>query len=155
MTITGITDSRLNEVKTYNKNQPYQIGYKGVTNVQYDQFGNPNLIEYTINGIDYKTSIGDSLYPKFEFELKSTDVNIFKTDTIYSFESDGLDEYEINVLKQEAEMGLSEPPKIESDIFIERQEISVFERHLRMGEISSLEQLDEYKNGYYNIFKLN
>lgn len=152
MTITGITDSRLNEVKTYDKNQPYQIGYKGVTNVQYNQYNDPEIVEYTINDINYKTVIGKSLYPK---GLNTEDISVFKSDTTYSFESDGLDEYEVNVLKQEAEMGLSEPPKIESDIFIERQEISVFERHLRMGEINSLEQLDEYKNGYYNIFKLN
>ena len=52
-------------------------------------------------------------------------------------------------------MSISEPPKVEEEIFIERQETSVFERHLRMGEIKTLEQLEEYKNGYYNIFKLS
>lgn len=154
MTITGITDSRLFEVKTYDKNQPYQVGYKGVTNIIYDQNNEPEIIEYTINDINYTTSIYGSLYPGRDLNLG--DNIIFKSDTTYSFESDGLDELEINVLKQEAEMGISEKPKIESDIFIERQETSVFEKHLRMGEIYSLDQLEEYKNGvYYNIFKLN
>ena len=52
-------------------------------------------------------------------------------------------------------MNLSEPPKVDEEIFIERQETSVFENHLRMGEIITLDQLVEYKNGYYNIFKIN
>ena len=48
-------------------------------------------------------------------------------------------------------MGISEPPKIESEIFIDRQSSSVYEKHLRMDEITTLEQLEEYRNGYYTI----
>jgi hypothetical protein len=51
-------------------------------------------------------------------------------------------------------MGISEPAKIEKEIFIERQSISVFERHLRISEIGSIERLEQYKNGYYNIFNI-
>ena len=51
-------------------------------------------------------------------------------------------------------MGIAFPPKIKTEIFIERQSISVFERHLRMEEIETIEQLTDYKNGYYNIFNI-
>lgn len=146
MIVTGFTDSRLSEVRTYDKNQPYQVGYKGVTNVVYDQNNDIVEVSYTIDNINYITAIGKPLFPDADF--------IIKTQTLYSFNTDGLPEGDINVIKNEVEMGISEPPKIESDIFIERQSVSVFERHLRMGEISSLDQLEEYKNGYYNIFKL-
>lgn len=144
MLITGFTDSRLNEVSTYSKTSKYQIGYKGVTNVLYDDENKPTLVEYIINGINYKTSIGKPLFP-------DTDL-FFQTETVYYFEANGLTQKEVNLIKNEVEIGVSEKPKIESDIFIERQSTSVFERHLRLGDIGSLDQLETYKNGYYNIF---
>lgn len=148
MIISGYTDSRLLEIQTYEKNQPYQVGYNGVTQVDYNNNGTVKFIEYIINDIKYQTTFVRPLFP-------NEPLKTFVTNTIYFFESEGLTEENINVIKKEVEMGLSEPPKIEEEIFIERQETSVFERHLRMGEIESLEQLEEYKNGYYTIFKLN
>jgi hypothetical protein len=145
MILSGYTDSKLAQVKTYDVNQLYQVGYKGVTQITYGVNGEINEVTYEINGITYITKIGRKL------NLGS---NNFATPTRYYFESDGLTQETINVIKKEVEMSISEPPKIEEEIFIERQETSVFERHLRMGEIKTIEQLEEYKNGYYNIFKL-
>lgn len=158
MIITGFTDSKLNQVKTYDPNQPYVVGVNGVTDVVYeivnstDDNGDPitvnNLISvnYTINNIDYKTNVSGPLFP---------DNNLFyKSSTVYFFESSGLTEQNINLLKREAEMGISFPPKIENQIFIERQSISVFERHLRMEDIKNIDQLETYRNGYYNIFNI-
>jgi len=146
MIITGFTDSRLSEVKTYDVDEPYIVGYKGVTNITYDTNNNPVLVEYTLDGIDYKTSIGQPLFPDSDL--------FFKTETVYFFQASGLTVTDINVIKKHAEMGLSEKPKIESDIFIERQSTSVFERHLRMDEIDNLDELEDYRNGYYNIFNI-
>ena len=147
MILSGYTDDRLSEVKTYSKSQPYQIGYLGVTQLTFNTFGDLDSVEYVIDGIKYLTTIGKPLFPD------STD--FFKTQTVYFFESSGLSEENINVIKKEGEMNLSEPPKVDEEIFIERQETSVFENHLRMGEIITLDQLVAYKNGYYNIFKIN
>ena len=101
---------------------------------------------YYIDGIKYQTQIGSQLFPDIDF--------IFKTNTVYFFETSGLTEQQINVIKYEAEMGISEPTKMEKEIFIERQSISVFERHMRIGEIGTIEELEQYKNGYYNIFNI-
>lgn len=147
MILSGYTDDRLSELKTYDRNQPYQVGYNGVTQVGLGPDGNIELVEYIINDIKYITNIGKPILPERP--------DSFKTQTVYFFDASNLSQENINVIKKEVEMGLSEPPKIEEEIFIERQETSVFERHLRMGEIESLEQLEEYKNGYYTIFKLN
>lgn len=145
MIVTGFTDSRLNEVKTYDDNNPYQVGINGVTQVVYEGTS-LSYVEYVINGITYKTSV---LNPLFE------DSNLFfKTQTVYFFQASGLTQQNINVLKREAEMGIAFPPKIKSEIFIERQSTSVFERHLRMEEILTVDQLGDYKNGYYNIFNI-
>ncbi len=146
MILSGYTDDRLSEVRTYDKNNPYQVGYNGVTQLTVDIDGVVDSVEYIIDNIKYITNIGKPLFPN--------NPDIFKTQTVYFFESSGLSEENINIFKKEVEMGISEPPKVEEEIFIERQETSVFERHLRMGEIKTIEQLEEYKNGYYNIFKL-
>jgi hypothetical protein len=53
--ITGLTVSRLNEVRTYNSNMPYKINVNGVTNITSD------FIEYTIDDILYKTFLSDEL----------------------------------------------------------------------------------------------
>jgi hypothetical protein len=145
MIISGFTDSKLNQVKTYDNNNPYVVGVNGVTNVLYNGT-EPSYVEYIINGIKYQTSISTPLFQGVEL--------FFKTQTIYFFESSGLTEQSINLLKREAEMGISFPPKIESEIFIERQSISVFERHLRMEDIKGVDQFETYKNGYYNIFNI-
>lgn len=147
MIISGFTDSRLSEVKTYDTNNPYRVGYKGVTSITADINGNITLVEYTIDGIDYVTSIGQPLFPNSDL--------YFKTQTVYYFNSSGLTQNDINVIKKEAEMGISEKPKIESDIFIERQSTSIFEKFLRLDEIGSLEELVDYGNGYYKIFKID
>jgi hypothetical protein len=57
------------------------------------------------------------------------------------------------VFKDEVKMGVVFTPKVEEDVFIERQSMSVFEPQTRLGEIISLEGLEEYNNGYYNITK--
>jgi hypothetical protein len=147
MIVTGYTDSKLNLVATYNKNYPYQVGVNGVTQAIYEGTPpRPTFVEYYINDIKYQTQIGSPLFPGIQ--------DFYKTDTVYYFSANGLNEEEINVIKYEAEMGISEPAKIEKEIFIERQSTSVFERHLRIGEIRSMEQLEQYKNGYYNIFNI-
>jgi hypothetical protein len=46
---------------------------------------------------------------------------------------------------------ITESPKVESDLFIDRGATSVLQNHLQMSEITSLNMLIEYGNGYYNI----
>jgi hypothetical protein len=55
ITITGITKSRLDEVKTYNSNVPYKLNVKGVFNITNE------FIEYLIDNIRYKTYLSDGL----------------------------------------------------------------------------------------------
>ena len=153
MIISGYTDDRLNQIKTFDKTQPYIVGINGVTNINYTDPSNPipeniSSVDYTIDDINYSTRLGKSNRLGFYDNQQ----RIQNTQTIYFFNSSGITQQEINVIKHEVEMGISEPPKIESEIFIDRQTTSVFERHTRMEEITTLEQLEEYRNGYYTIF---
>jgi hypothetical protein len=53
--ITGITKSRLDEVKTYNQSVPFKLNVKGVFNITNE------FIEYSIDNVKYKTYLSDGL----------------------------------------------------------------------------------------------
>jgi hypothetical protein len=55
ITITGLTSSRLEEVKSYDQNEPYKINVKGVKKVTNE------FIEYVIDDVNYKTFLSDGL----------------------------------------------------------------------------------------------
>ena len=55
--ITGFTSHKLDLVSTYDKNNPFQIGVNGVTNVEYDPTNLTAItkVYYTIGNVDYIT----------------------------------------------------------------------------------------------------
>jgi hypothetical protein len=53
--------------------------------------------------------------------------------------------------KQEYMLGISSLENIDSDIYIERGINAAFEKHLKLGEVTSLEALEQYSNGYFKI----
>ncbi len=148
--ITGFTSHKLDLVSTYDKNNPFQIGVNGVTNVEYDPTNLTAItkVYYTIGNVDYITdyrknvSISNSRQP-----YGSQFPTIFKT-TMSGYDFD--DYFSI---KEEAKMGLVFPPKVSNELFIERMSVAVFERHSRLSEIKTLDGLIEYRNGYYNIIE--
>jgi hypothetical protein len=48
-------------------------------------------------------------------------------------------------------IGVINPPKINIDVFIDRGSNLSFDRHVKLGEIKSLNDLESYGNGYYKI----
>lgn len=154
--ITGYTSHKLDLVKTYDKNNPFQVGLNGITNIDYiDPLNQTGItkIYYTIGNINYETkyvpkylvnNVDNSLNTKYLYTMFPT---VFKTSmTGYDF-----DDY--FSIKEEAKMGLVFPPKVSNELFIERMNVAVFERHSRLSEIKSLDGLVEYRNGYYNIIE--
>ena len=55
--------------------------------------------------------------------------------------------------RQEYLLYITTPPKVESDVFIERGGISVMPMHGQLAEINTLEQLEKFGNGFYKITK--
>lgn len=53
--------------------------------------------------------------------------------------------------KEEVLMNVCEPPKIQSEVFIERGTQTVFEPNQRLGEINTIGGLEIYGYGFYNI----
>ena len=151
--ITGFTSHKLDLVSTYDKNNPFQIGVNGVTNIDYNPTNLTAItkVYYTIGNINYETEYTndnvtiyvDNPYSRLQKRLKT----VFKT----SMSGYDFDDYPS--IKEEAKMGLVFPPKVSNELFIERMSVAVFERHSRLSEIKTLEELIEYKNGYYNIIE--
>ena len=56
--------------------------------------------------------------------------------------------------RQEYLLYITSPPKVVSDVFIERGGISVMPIHGQLAEINTLEQLEKFGNGFYKITKL-
>lgn len=146
--ITGFTTNKLDLVSTYDKNNLFQIGVNGVTNIDYDPTNLTAItkVYYTIGNIDYETVYASSDVPTVS-NNRDDKTTIFKT-TMSGYDFD--DYFSI---KEEAKMGLTFPPKINNELFIERMNVAVFERHSRLSEIKTLEGLIEYRNGYYNIIE--
>lgn len=50
-------------------------------------------------------------------------------------------------------IGVVSPPTVESDINIDRGNSAAFEKHLKLGEVTSFEALENYSNGYFKIME--
>jgi hypothetical protein len=174
-TVTGTTQDKLHLVKTYDPTQPYIVGRNGVTAVYTDVEGIDH-VEYIIDGIKYHTKLikeigtagrRGSTSININNPINSTksykpptkgDRNGFSDDIVYptTFEYTTQPYSDITsyfVFKDEAKMGVVFQPKVDEEVFIERQSMSVYELQTRLGEIISVEGLEEYNNGYYNIVK--
>lgn len=79
--ITGITKSRLDEVKTYNQSVPFKLNVKGVFNITNE------FIEYSIDNIKYKTYLSDGLTTYSVTKLKESFDNqpvIWNADSVFN-----------------------------------------------------------------------
>lgn len=105
---------------------------------------------FKINTNDLKILSPDSVSYKTN-ELELNDGNL-GTDTIYYTKKRSFDNFtEEKILKKERYVGLINEPIINSDVFMERDYNSVFEKHQRLSEINNLSELTTYRNGYFNV----
>lgn len=163
--ISGITSHKLDLVKTYSSTNPYQVGVNGVTNVTYQDpiaLTGITSVSYSIGDINYTTNLSDlttDFSTTFTRNINRRS-NITQFPTTFFTNSSGYD-FEPYItfpnkqntfdIKEEAKTGLVFPPKINNELFIERQDLAVFERYSRFSEIKNLNDLIYYRNGYYNI----
>jgi hypothetical protein len=167
--ITGITDSKIEEVKSYNENNPFRIDF----NVSEQTYVNYN--NFTIIGVDRIKSMGE---PKIYVFDTIEDVNLGTNNqisgiqyndytgftsgftvvaaTTFRFIGEGWNMTNTSlsaITKLEYLFGIISPPEVESDVFIDRGATTVMDMHLRLSEIKNLGQLQNYGNGFYRILK--
>jgi len=161
--ITGQTDSRIEDVKTYKDNEKY------IQNFDVESEIYVNFSGATVDGVSRVTMIGDPMVYVFSSDKNDqnigqsgqTDGLLFKDFsgtgiTTLTYRSQGWNQTNISlsaITKEEYLFGIISKPEVKSDVFIDRGITPVFERHLKLSEVRSLEELQRYGKNYFNVTK--
>jgi hypothetical protein len=102
-----------------------------------------------------ENDIYDTIYEaplaRFATEINIVDKNMTPNFSAYT----DMDTYNgLNVspvYKEEYNIGMSMMEKVDADIYIDRGINAAFEKHLKLGEVTSLESMLQYGNGYFKI----
>ena len=142
--VSGSCTSRLNELKKYTITEDFSEQYviigSSIDNndgVDYT-VSTPTNVVYYLGYIEYNDIISDG-----------------QTITTYNFTTLGYsssDFFYSGVIKLPEKENMSSNPKTENDVFISRQEISVFNNNFKLEYIKNLAELNSYAAGsFYNI----
>jgi hypothetical protein len=161
--ISGETESRIGEVKTYNNSERYKIGF---------DINSENYINYSgksIDGVNRLTYIGDPQTYVFNVDVNDTNIGttlqkdglLYKDYsgngvTVVSYIGQGINETNTSlsaITKEEVLFGIISKPEVKSDVFIDRGITTIFEKHLKLSEITNLGELSRYGRGYFNLIK--
>jgi hypothetical protein len=175
--ITGYTDTKINDVKSYNKTNPYITGFD-VDKTTYTNYvgtiidGKTRITEQTSGSTTYVFDANNDVNigtPNQSSGILYNDSNLGARVVVDEFGG----EFEIPytkmeytgegwnqtntslsaVTKEEYLFGITQRPEVFSDVFIDRGDTTVFEKHLRLSEVESLEHLERYNNGFYRLVK--
>lgn len=160
--VTGETESRVEDVRSYDNAAKYVLSFNTDSQVYTAYTGS------VVRGVNRVTSLGNPV--TYVFGADETDKNIgtidqanglvFKnfngisTYTSFSYNSEGWNGYNVSLsalTKEEYLLGIISAPEVESDVFIDRGIVTVYDKHLKMSEITNIEQLIRYGKGYFNV----
>jgi hypothetical protein len=174
--LTGSTDSKIDDVRSYKRDVPYIAGF----NINEETYLNYANIQ--INGVNRVTNIGEPKVYVFDaiddltigmlnqttgiqykdFSASTINGNLVPTGidlptTTFRFISEGWNQTNTSLsalVKEEFLFGIISRPEVENDVFIDRGVVPVLDYHLRLSEIKNLGQLQQYGNGYYRIDRI-
>lgn len=122
-------------------------------------------VEFVREKVEYYMGNGTQSYPIYIYKLLQGDtvhfnatINVFKNTLKTTYSSvDGMDEYNgldvYPTFQENYNIGVSSIPTVDSDINIDRGNNAAFEKHLKIGEVKSLEALENYTNGYFKMME--
>ena len=174
--VTGATDSKLEDLRSYNASNPFQVGFDMEQNTYQDYQGN------VINGHSRVVGVGEPkiyvfdavndpnlgtpsqstgiLYHDYTGKTRNVVINGVRVAlpyTDFDFVGQGWNQTNTSLsalTKEEYLFGIISPPEVQSDVFIDRGITTVMDIHLKMSEIKNLGQLERYGNGFYNLRKV-
>ena len=109
-------------------------------------------IESVVNAYAYSAS--DTVSPTSGCKIVTTYDDVGDGSSIITYETKGLNENNaINLpsFKNEELLSVIGKPKVEVDVFIDRGINNSFDKHIKIGEIKTLESLEKYGNGVFKI----
>lgn len=161
--INYFSDNRNEELKTYKKDTPFIRNFDMNTEVY------RNFLGKTISGVTRVTNISDKLV--YVFDADKTDPYIgtsaqteglvyvdtlrdtISGSTIY-FRPQGINPTNSSLsglTKEEYLLGIISSPEVQNDVFIDRGNVSVFERHFKLSEVSNIGDLVRYNNNFFKV----
>jgi hypothetical protein len=159
--VSANTESRLNEVKTYKLKNPFILDF----DVKSEEY--VNYSGKTIMGVNRVTQIGNNI--TYVIDADKNDVNIgtnkqkngflfvdSSSSTTLNYLGQGWNDTNLSlsaITKEEYLFGIISKPEIKSDVFIDRGITTIFEKQLKLSEITNLDELTKYGRGFYNITK--
>jgi len=172
--ITGKTDSKIEDVKSYKSNDQFRINFNTATETY------ENYNDLTVMGVDRIKSMGEPKIYVFDTENDANLGTMNQTTGIQYMDYSGDTEININgvlgliplntfrfigegwnktnislsaLTKEEYLFGVISQPEVQSDVFIDRGSTSVLDMHLKLSEIGNISALTRYGNGYYKLNK--
>jgi hypothetical protein len=172
--VSGYTESRLDELTTYDLTQIYKTNLN-IENETYINYLNQSIISvnkvvdlgepivYVFDAVD-NADIGTInqtnglLFMDYSGETRFVSVEnqeetIIPT-TEFSFVYEGLNETNLvlsAITKIDYMLGIVDKPKVNNDVFIDRGINSVLDKHIKLSEINNLKELINYNNKMFNI----
>ena len=109
----------------------------------------------------YKLKQGEGEKASFNARIdifsKLVENNNVKIVDKYSSEREGMEKYNgiefCPTFTRAFNIGVVSLPAIESEVNIDRGNSAAFEKHLKLGEVTSFEALENYSNGYFKIME--
>lgn len=172
-TVTGLTESRIDELKSYDILNEYKVGFDmytetyrnyknisltGVSRVHsmdepriyvFDTIADSNIgTDKQVYGIKFLEYTGTSRNVVIDNIQSQINLNSF------SYMSEGWNETNISlsaITREEYLFGITTPPEVQSDVYVDRGKTSVLDMHLRLSEIKDLGELSRYGNGFYKL----
>ena len=180
ISISAYTNDRIDEVKSYNLVNKYipmfnmssEIvdDYQGNTYTSVDRVisdNNLNPINYVIGGDDLEVINLTNPDPQLGLFFRTyTGSTRFVSNDIYGefpidvtqlfYKGQAFNETNSSLsamTREEYLFGITTTPTVYSDVFIDRGRATVYQNHMQLAEITSLNDLVNYGNGFYKIMK--
>lgn len=174
--ITAYTESRIEDVRTYDIAIPFKVGF----DMNKELYDNYETSSNTILGIDRLVSDGDPKVYVFDASddsdlgTKNQMTGLYFEDfirtrrvqkdgkftniptTIVRYIGEGSNKTNTSlsaITKEEYLFGKISRPEVQNDVFIDRGKNSVLDKHLRLSEIRNIKGLERYGNGFYKLTK--
>lgn len=121
---------------TFNSVSAHTLSYP-VTVYQLEQ----DKYKFEYNGVEYEDAIASVSAKTFIFDWDGWTDDMANRNNWEAFP----------VFMESHNLGVSVPQNVSSDIYIDRGINAAIDRHLKLGEVCSLESLEQYSNGFFKM----
>jgi hypothetical protein len=149
-TVTGFSESRLSELRKYTISGSLSALYV-TSNINTSDGLDLSLTTTGISASTYVYYLGGITYKDKRVSPATGFTTTFSFQSLGTDDPNNFDQY--RYLKNEEKQNLVENTQVSKDVFISRQEQSVFERNYRLRSVNGLNNVLTYAGGnYFTIY---